>query len=74
MTTGGQTKSNADNDNAGLIQSLVDQVMGAIDKTDAQAALQRVRDLRTKYSDATDIVLVERLIRQRCLQAGESAQ
>jgi uncharacterized protein (DUF697 family) len=70
MTTDGQIKSNADNDNSGLIQSLVDQVMGAIDKTDAQAALQRVRDLHTKYPDASDMVLVERLIRQRCLQAG----
>jgi uncharacterized protein (DUF697 family) len=68
MTPTGPTKSN--NENSGLIQNLVDQMMGAIDKTDAKAALQRVGDLRTKYPDVTNPVLVEHLIRQRCLQAG----
>jgi uncharacterized protein (DUF697 family) len=68
MTTNGQTKPEADN--ARLIQGLVEQVMSAIDKTDAQAALQRVRDLRTRHPDDADALLVERLIRQRCLQAG----
>jgi hypothetical protein len=60
----------SNNDNSSLIQSLVDQMMGAIDKTDARAALQRVSDLRTRHPDATEMILVERLIRQRCLQAG----
>lgn len=68
MTMTGQPNPN--NDSASVVQNLVEQIMGAIDKTDAQAALQRVADLRERYPDATPTVLIDRLIRQRCLQAG----
>lgn len=53
-----------------LINSLVDQVLGAVNKADEKAAAQRVADLRTRYPDETPDQLAERLIRQRCRQAG----
>ena len=55
---------------SGLANTVVDQIFGAIDKTDAQAAIGRVADLRRRYPTATADELAERLIRQRCLQAG----
>jgi len=53
-----------------LANTVVDQIFGAIDKTDAKAAEARVAALRNRHPAETDDDLAERLIRQRCLQAG----
>lgn len=53
-----------------LVNAIVDQIFGAIDKTDEKAAAQRVADLRQRHPEATPDGLAERLIRQRCIQAG----
>lgn len=54
----------------GLVNTLIEQVLGTIDQTDAWAATERVTNLRHRYPNATPAELAERLIRQRCLQAG----
>ncbi|HMN31375.1 MAG TPA: hypothetical protein PKE45_24705, partial [Caldilineaceae bacterium] len=48
----------------------MDQIFGAIDKADANAAEARVAELRGRFPTASNDALAERLIRQRCLQAG----
>jgi hypothetical protein len=53
-----------------IANAVVDQIFGAIDKTDEQAAARRVTELRARHPEATNDELAERLIRQRCLQAG----
>jgi hypothetical protein len=53
-----------------LANTIVDQIFGTVDKTDAKAADARVAQLRIRHPAETDDDLAERLIRQRCLQAG----
>lgn len=60
----------APNGQSGVVNALLDQVLGSIDKVDEEAAKQRVAELRQKFPDATSDELAERLIQQRCMQAG----
>jgi hypothetical protein len=53
-----------------MLNAVVDQIMGTLNKADQQAALQRVAALRARHPHATAAQLAERIIRQRCLQAG----
>lgn len=53
-----------------ILDSLMDQVLGTINKADEKAAAQRVAALRARYPNDTPDQLAERLIRQRCRQAG----
>ncbi len=64
------TNSPNSNGQAGMVNALVDQVLGSINQVDAAAAQQRVAELRQKFPEATADQLVERLIQQRCMQAG----
>jgi uncharacterized protein (DUF697 family) len=54
----------------GLLQGIVDQILGTLDKTDERAAIDRVARLRQNQPTTTPGELAEQLIRQRCLQAG----
>lgn len=68
--TTGQPVPNQEPEQHRLVNAIVDQIFGAIDKTDEKAAVQRVANLRQRHQDATPDELAERLIRQRCIQAG----
>jgi hypothetical protein len=68
--TTGQPTPNGQPEQHQLVNAIVDQIFGAIDKTDEKAAAQRVASLRQRYPDATTADLAERLIRQRSMQAG----
>lgn len=54
----------------GLVDGLVNQIVGAIDSVDEKAAAERVNELRKAQPDATPDDLVEVLIKQKCMQTG----
>jgi hypothetical protein len=66
----GQPNPNGEPEQHALVNAIVDQIFGTIKEADEQAAAQRVANLRQRHPDATTDELAERLIRQRCMQAG----
>jgi uncharacterized protein (DUF697 family) len=63
-------QSNGQSTALSAVNGIVDQIFGAMDKTDAKAAAKRVVDLRQRYPDESADQLAERVIRQRSLQAA----
>lgn len=53
-----------------LMQAITDQMIGAIDQTDEQAAAGSVARLQQRHPEATPDELAERIIRDRSIQAA----
>jgi uncharacterized protein (DUF697 family) len=74
MSETNQSKANSQSvgrsESTSAANAIVDQIFGAIDKTDAKAAAQRVADLRQRFAEESADQLAERVIRQRSLQAA----